>query len=326
MILLLMIMTPGIPEYLTGSTRFSYLFFNTPSFFIGLLLNVGLYSTGALLIREFAVKFNKGWSSILSLGCAYGIMEEGVSVHTFVQAYGNPVGLLGIYGRYMGIDWVWSLGLTAFHAIFSIGLPLLLLSTAFSEESRERLLGRRGSFTVLSFYFLTVIVLNIVLFKAASRAMPTLGDYMLFAIVSIILLTLALKFPKRVLLPRVTRAYSGKRIFLLGFLVFPFYALYAFFPVKPDGTGRIPPIVDMLLFAVGIFLIGFSIAKSMPAKDNRRAKLLLAAGLIAPLFIWAEIMEAALALPLTSVATVVALLLLSRLRSDLRRKDATAVV
>ena len=55
MILLLIIMTPGIPEYMTGSSNVGYLLFNTPMFFLGLAFNIGLYSCGALLIRALTV-------------------------------------------------------------------------------------------------------------------------------------------------------------------------------------------------------------------------------------------------------------------------------
>ncbi|MDS0257627.1 hypothetical protein ApAK_08120 [Thermoplasmatales archaeon AK] len=161
MILILMIMTPGIPEYLTGSSKLDAIFQDPSFFFIGLFLNIGLYTTGALLIREFSIRFNKGWLSVLILGVAYGIIEEGISVHTFLLTSGSPVGILGSYGRFAGIDWMWALFISSFHSIFSIGLPLLLLSIAYPRYSRLSLLGRRGTTAVISLFFLDVIVANL---------------------------------------------------------------------------------------------------------------------------------------------------------------------
>ncbi len=325
MILLLIIMTPGIPEYLTGSSRVGDLVFNTPSFFLGLALNMGLYSCGALLIREFVVRFHKGWGSTLLLGCAYGIVEEGISVHTFVQVSGNPVGLLGIYGRFGGINWVWSTGLTVFHSVFSIGLPLLLLTIAFPMQSVKPLLRKRGIFTVGLLYFLTIIVLNLVLYRSGSRAMPTGFDYLLFSAFSLFLVVLAYKYPAGRRQLRKQKESRPRRFYFLGVIVFPLYAMFAFLPVKSDGTGRISPVLDIILFLGAMLAVAYAISLSMPSENNLKHKLMLAAGLITPLLVWAELMELIGTAPLITAAAVMALLFLLRLRNSVRRNLAVAV-
>lgn len=321
MILLLMIMTPGIPEYLTGSSRITDLIVNTPSFFIGLILNIGLYSTGALLIREFSVRFNKGWGSILALGCAYGIMEEGVSVHTFVQTAGNPVGLLSIYGRYFGVNWVWSVGLTVFHAVFSIALPLLLLSLAFPEHSKHSLLGKKGIVAVFSMYMITVVFLNLFLYSETTRAMPTVADYVAFAGLSLIFVLIASKLSGRITKPKGVPIQGVKKFFFMGLAVFPLYAAYAFLPVGSNGSGRISPVLDIVLYLLGNLLLMVLIARKMPSENNGRAKLSLAAGLVTPLLVWAELMEISGRVTFITIVAIIALVLLFRLRKSVGKKS-----
>ncbi len=98
----LLLLAPSIPELLTGSTPVSRLVTDPVGFAVSFALDVGLYGTGALLIREVCVAYRRGWASILLLGGAYGIAEEGFAVHTFFQRSGAPVGLLGSYGHAFG--------------------------------------------------------------------------------------------------------------------------------------------------------------------------------------------------------------------------------
>ncbi len=322
MILLLMVMTPGIPEYLTGSTPFYKLVFDFPAFLLGLSLNLGLYSTGALLIREFGVRFRKGWASILILGCAYGIMEEGISVHTFFQASGEPVGLLAVYGRYAGVNWIWALGLTFFHAIFSIALPLVLLSLAYPEHSKEPLLGRKGAATVLCIYASDVILLNLILQAVQGKSVPSAGEYLFFLILSALLVVSAYYVPGHLLSPRGESRKGTNKFYLLGLLVFPLYTLYAYFPVRADGTGRIPPILDMTLFVAGYAAIMVMISRYMPPESNDREKAALAYGLVTPLLVWAELMELIGMGPMITVVTVIALVFLLKLRSMVGQRAA----
>lgn len=321
MILLLMIMTPGIPEYLTGSSSFYSLFTNFPNFVLGLLLNAGLYTTGALLIREFMVRFNKGWISVLILGCAYGIMEEGIAVHTFFEVSGQPVGLLAIYGRYAGVNWVWALGLTFFHAVFSIFLPLLLLSLAYPEHSNEPLLGKRGISAVLFIYALDVLILNLLLLNSPGRPVPTLLDYLFFLAISSILVLLSYKIKSNFPKLRGRAGKGAKKFYMLGLLVFLLYSLYAFFPVRNNGTYVIPPVLDMLFLVAVYSLILFATARSMPGESNEKEKLYLAIGLITPLLGWSVLMEMIGLTPLIMVVTAIAIVFLYKLKKMMKSRN-----
>src|SRR5215510_707858 len=82
-LLCLLLLSPGIPEYLTGSSSFAVLTLNPVQFFILLGLNVGLYGPGVILIREAMIRWKKGWASVFLLGFAYAILEEGLDLSTF---------------------------------------------------------------------------------------------------------------------------------------------------------------------------------------------------------------------------------------------------
>jgi hypothetical protein len=132
-------LSPAIAELLSGSSPPAE-FFNP----FGLALMAALYGSGAILVRELRVRWGKGWLTVLALGAAYGIIEEGLMVKSFFDPNWVDLGLLGVYGRWADVNWVWSLELTIYHAVFSIALSILLVETIFPTRRDERWVGRRG--------------------------------------------------------------------------------------------------------------------------------------------------------------------------------------
>src|SRR5215472_7628498 len=76
-VLCLALLTPGIPEYLSGSSSTSLLLVNPVAFLLFLAINVAMYTPGCLLVREAMVRWRKGWATAIALGAAYAVMEEG---------------------------------------------------------------------------------------------------------------------------------------------------------------------------------------------------------------------------------------------------------
>lgn len=72
-ILTLALLSPLTAEVLTGSTPILPFLFPTT-----ILYQVLFYGSGALLIREAVRRRGLGWPSIVLLGGAYGILEEGL--------------------------------------------------------------------------------------------------------------------------------------------------------------------------------------------------------------------------------------------------------
>lgn len=137
--LTLYLLAPLVAEALTGSTP--PLNFFTP---LTLLLESALYGSGALLVRETARRRSLGWGSIVLLGAAYGVLEEGLVVTSWLNPYWPDVAFLHNYSRALGVNWFWALGLTAFHAIFSVTLPITLVEAAFPALAPLPWLRARG--------------------------------------------------------------------------------------------------------------------------------------------------------------------------------------
>lgn len=136
---MLFFLSPLIGEGLSGSTP--PLNFLNP----GVLFLLGsIYGSGALLVRDYARRWNKGWRSILILGAAYGIIEEGIMTRSFFNPNWPVLGSLSTYGRWLGVNWVWSEWLTIFHAIFSITIPIFLVELTYPRTKTQVWLSTRS--------------------------------------------------------------------------------------------------------------------------------------------------------------------------------------
>ncbi len=302
--MLLLLLTPGIPEYLTGSSSITALVVSPAGFALQFALNAALYTAGALLIREAVVRWGKGWGSVLLLGAAYGIVEEGLAVHTFFRAGGNPVGILGAYGRLYGVNWVWVSGLTVFHAVYSIALPLLILGLVYPETKGRPLVGRRGLTVAAVAYIADVLLLT-----AIVPAHPNLGQTAFFLGAIALLVALAYRIPTDLLAPRPGPSRTSPlRLGLLGPSWFLLWLLVgSFLPFT-----RTPPILDIAILAAGELGMLGVLSRGVGAFDAEWSALAFATGLIAVLVPWELLLVVqsdplALALGIGSVVALVRL-------------------
>jgi len=113
-VLTLFLLAPIVGEVLSGSTP--PLGFINPFTF---LLETGLYGSGAILVRELVRRRGLGWASILLLGAAYGILEEGLVVTSWFNPYWPDLGVLVHYGRLFDVSWVWAFGVITFFVLLS---------------------------------------------------------------------------------------------------------------------------------------------------------------------------------------------------------------
>jgi hypothetical protein len=137
--LALVLVAPAIGEVLSGSSPPPELLNPVAVFFL-----IGLYGSGALLVREIAFRWGKGWPSVFALGAAYGIIEEGLMCKSFFDPGWMDVGLLGSYGRWLGVNWIWTLELILFHAAFSTSIAILLVYLAYPEKRGKPWAGNKG--------------------------------------------------------------------------------------------------------------------------------------------------------------------------------------
>ena len=150
--LVLFLLAPVIGELLSGSAPPSEFFEPLPFFVLAIL-----YGGGAILVRELAVRWNHSWYAILLLGAAYGIVEEGLMVKSYFDPLWQDIGILGYYGRWAGINWIWGIELTIYHSIISITIPILLTELVFPSVRHERWVGR-GVITVINVCFTANVI------------------------------------------------------------------------------------------------------------------------------------------------------------------------
>jgi hypothetical protein len=135
----LFFLAPLVAEFLLGNLPIKLL--------SALIVLAPLYGGGALLIRESVRRTGRGWPSILLLGMAYMLVEEGFAT----QSLFNPDYLLmkmhlldAGYIPALGIGVWWTLFMFNLHAIWSIATPIALVEAAVPRRSGTPWLGRTG--------------------------------------------------------------------------------------------------------------------------------------------------------------------------------------
>lgn len=171
--LVLFFLSPAIGELLSGSAP-PVEFFNP----FGLTVLLSLYGGGALVVRELKIRWKKGIGTVLLLGAAYGVLEEGLMVCSFFNPDWPDLGQLALYGRWLDINWVWAAMLTIYHAVYSIAIPIVLVELAYHQHRQESWVSKRMFKTVLVL-LASVVVLGFVLFASLSSYWPPLPQYLL---------------------------------------------------------------------------------------------------------------------------------------------------
>ncbi len=270
-VLTLMFLAALLPELLTGSTPVPLLITTPP----GILSLLALYGCGALLIREASVRWRKGWAAVLPLGAAYGLIEEGLFAKTLIDPAQPQVGILGIYGRWLGLNWILVAAFLLFHALFSIALQILLTDLIFSRTKGRPFLGPVGTTLALAAFVFNVVVGFFV--NDPTHYMPDLPVLVALLAAIGLLVLLAYRVPARYLWPWREIPDRSPRWFQVEGVLF----MVCFFALFILGTAFVP--VPAVVFALYIGLAGLT-ARFVLAHGGRRGneahKLGFAAGLI----------------------------------------------
>jgi hypothetical protein len=309
-ILFLLLLTPGIPEYLSASSQITVLVIFPPLFFLFLAANMGLYGSGVILIREAMIRWKKGWASVFLLGVAYGIVEEGLDLWTLFYSKAGPVGNLGFYGHWLGVNWVWTVGLLIFHSVYSIGLPIFLFGLVFPElKSKSLVSGRRLRATVF-ILILDSIFLFILVSGIYSGYNPG-GTLLLFSgLVATVFVVLARKLPANFLKISPGQPKWGPRKFaFLGVLLFPATLLTG----GVAAGANVPPIIPMVIDIIFAVLILTRAFNAMGATNNQEQKVAFGIGLVIPIAVFGLIASIGVANPLIVVADLLFVLFSRRL-------------
>jgi len=294
-VLTLLILTPGIPEYITSSSPLNAIVLNPSQFVFQLVANLGLYGSGALLIHDAGIRWGKGWGSVLLLGLAYGILEEGIALSTLFNPQAGPIGSLGVYGRWLGVNWIWAAQIVPFHAIFSISIPILLLGFAIPETRETPLLTRRRTAAVLAILAFDVAILMAIVWR-------TTGYWMGLPILTLSLLSVAglavasHRIPAEAHRSSTATSPPRTRMVLAGASFFPAVVLAE---SLGEGSG-IPAILDFVL-VLGVQSLYLVYLARVDWSDEQRT-VAFVLGLLIPLAVFGVLAE--LAFPMTLLADV----------------------
>ncbi|WP_199242645.1 hypothetical protein [Desulfosporosinus fructosivorans] len=142
----LFFLSPLVGEYLLGNISIQDIW--------ALPFLAPMYGGGALLIREVTRRTGRGWSTIILLGLAYGLLEAGL----FDQSLFNP--------SFEGHDFqsaapIPALGLSAYnalafivgHAVWSISVPIAIIESLVPERKTVPWVGKVG-FLVIGVLYL----------------------------------------------------------------------------------------------------------------------------------------------------------------------------
>ena len=295
-ILCLLLLSPGIPEYISGSSALNTIFLNPVLFLFQIVANLGLYGPGVLLIREAMVRWRKGWATVLLLGAAYGILEEGIALSTLFDPKASPVGTLGTYGHWLGVNWVWLAGIIPVHMIFSISLPILLLGMALPETKGRSLLSSRGVTTALVILGFDVFFLLIFVVRAVGFWMG--WPVFMFSLVAIgILVYSGHRAPADLLKARTVRPRRGPVFFCVAGLAFYTSVLLT---ENVGMTVGLPAalVAPLVVLVQALFL--FCVAGAIGASGNERELLAFSLGLILSIAPFGVLAQYRLPLPLAA--------------------------
>jgi len=238
--LVLFILAPAIGELLSGSSP-PLEFFNPIVF----LLLASLYGSGAILMRELKIRWKRDFRALLLLGAAYGILEEGLMVKSFFDPQWVDLGVLGVYGRWMEVNWVWTEMLIIYHAVFSITIPIVLVELAYPERKGDSWIGKR-TFAVLAALLTFVTALGYFLL---TPYIPPLTHYLLAIIAMFLFVYAAYKISLEKQKAKEKKANKPKLFWVAGLV-----STIIFFLLFWAGPNFIKnPIVLMLLGVTFVF-------------------------------------------------------------------------
>lgn len=214
-IIFLIFLAPLAAEFFSATTPFFHFF--KPGI---LLLYLGLYGLGALIIREISAHKKLGYVSILLFGAAYGVLEEGLILKSWFDPTWMGGAITSDVLRVWGFSVLQPFANVAYHAVISITAPILLINAL--ARSREAWLSKK-QLLIPAVLFLAASLIIALTFNADYQVRP--WHYWLS------LITLAVFFAlgwRGIKIKLGTKNYSPLKIFLvaLPFLFLQFFIFY----------------------------------------------------------------------------------------------------
>lgn len=138
-IITLILIVPLLTELLSGNIPITTIV--NPIVFGYLII---MYGLPVLLAREAVVEWKLGILGLLTLGLAYGVLNEGVAARTLLLSDEHMfMSSLRGYSLF-GINFLWASAIIPWHALFSITYPIVLIRGLYPQIADERWLSKRG--------------------------------------------------------------------------------------------------------------------------------------------------------------------------------------
>jgi hypothetical protein len=106
-----------------------------------------MYGGAALLIREFARRVGRGWPTIILLGLAYGVFEEGLVTQSLFNPHYLDQNLLD-----QGHGVLWLVYVVSLHTYWSVSVPVALVEEATPARRIRPWLGWKGLTVVAALF------------------------------------------------------------------------------------------------------------------------------------------------------------------------------
>lgn len=118
---LLVVLTPLIAELALGSTPITLAWL--------VILWVPVYGAGVLLIRELTVRAGRGWPSLVLLGVAYELLEDGIGLQALTSPHLYDAAQWGL--RVFGFNVPYWEANALYHVVFTVLIPIALVELIF---------------------------------------------------------------------------------------------------------------------------------------------------------------------------------------------------
>jgi hypothetical protein len=164
-----------------------------------------MYGAGVLVLREAVVRVGGGWPSLVLMGVAYQIAEDGLGLQALTSPRMYGAADWGV--RALGVNWSYWESQIGVHVVLSVLLPIAITNLLFPAQQARPYLSKRGLVGAGALAIVGVFGLRYLISATEDPGYQTpFGLTMVF-----LALIIALGLVALVVLPRHHRRPAGRR-------------------------------------------------------------------------------------------------------------------
>lgn len=225
----------GLALLTTACAELTFTAVAVPKTWLLLPLLVVMYGAGVLVIREAVVRAGGGWPSLVLLGVAYQLAEDGLGLQALTSPRMYGAAEWGL--RYLGVNVTYWESQIGIHVVLSVLVPIGLANLLFPAQRNRPYLGRKGLIGAVALAIVGVFGLRALLSGAMDPGYRTpWGWTAVFCALIAVLWVLALVVLPRRRTSRVRTARTAPHPGAVGFV--SLYLTMAFLTtLLPLGLG-----------------------------------------------------------------------------------------